>query len=209
MSLLDFWAGMTGTVLDFAGTAAPNGWLLCYGQTVSRTTYAGLFAAIGTTFGTGDGSTTFVLPDCRGRVHAGKDDMGGTAASRLTTAGSSVDGATLGASGGAETHTLTAAEMPAHTHANTLSDPTHAHANTLTDPTHAHPYQAANAGAGNAAGNPGGYANASTTSPAATGITINNAGAATGITINNVSAGTGDAHANVQPSIVFNKIIKT
>lgn len=83
--VLDLWAGMTGTVLDFGGSAAPTGWLLCYGQAISRATYAPLFAAIGTTFGVGDGSTTFNLPDCRGRVHAGKDDMGGTAAARIVT----------------------------------------------------------------------------------------------------------------------------
>lgn len=73
-------------------------------------------AAISTAFGAGDGSTTFNVPDCRGRVPAGKDNMGGVAASRLTTAGSGVDGATLGASGGAQTHTLTANQMPSHTH---------------------------------------------------------------------------------------------
>lgn len=75
---------MTGTVLPFAGSVAPTGWLLCYGQAVSRTTYAPLFAVIGTTFGVGDGSTTFNLPDLRGRIMAGKDDMGGTAAGVLT-----------------------------------------------------------------------------------------------------------------------------
>lgn len=105
-----------GVVLPFAGASAPSGWLLCFGQAVSRTTYADLFAAIGTAFGTGDGSTTFNVPDLRGRVPAGKDNMGGSAASRLTTAGSGVDGATLGAAGGAQTHTLDATQMPAHTH---------------------------------------------------------------------------------------------
>jgi len=114
--VLDLWAGMTGTVLDFAGATAPTGWLLCYGQAISRTTYAPLFAAIGTTHGAGDGSTTFNLPDCRGRVAAGKDDMGGTAAARLTSAGSGVAGTTLGGAGGAETVTLTATQIPAHTH---------------------------------------------------------------------------------------------
>lgn len=112
-----------GVVMPFAGTAAPGGWLLAYGQAVSRTTYAGLFTAIGTTFGTGDGSTTFNLPDLRGRVAAGKDDMGGTAASRLTSGGSGVVGTTLGATGGAETHTLTIAQMPAHTHPSPQSMP--------------------------------------------------------------------------------------
>lgn len=106
----------TGVVLPFAGASAPTGWLLCYGQTVSRTTYADLFAALGTTYGTGDGSTTFGLPDLRGRVAGGKDNMGGSAASRLTTGGAGVDGATLGAAGGAQTHTLTTGQLPSHTH---------------------------------------------------------------------------------------------
>jgi microcystin-dependent protein len=101
-----------GVVLPFAGSTAPTGWLLCFGQTVSRTTYAALFTALGTSYGAGDGSTTFALPDLRGRVAGGKDNMGGSAASRLTTAGGGVDGATLGASGGAQTHTLTNAQLP-------------------------------------------------------------------------------------------------
>lgn len=75
---------MTGTVLPFAGSTAPTGWLLCYGQAISRTTYANLFAVIGTTYGVGDGSTTFNLPDLRGRIAAGKDNMGGSAAGVLT-----------------------------------------------------------------------------------------------------------------------------
>lgn len=113
--VLNLWAGMTGTVLDFAGTTAPSGWLLCYGQSVLRTDYPNLFAAIGTTYGSVDG-THFTLPDCRGRVTAGKDDMGGSAASRLTNAGGGVTGTTLGAVGGTETHVLTTAQMPSHTH---------------------------------------------------------------------------------------------
>lgn len=107
----------SGVVMSFAGSTAPNGWLLCYGQAVSRTTYATLFSVISTTYGTGDGSTTFNVPDLRGRVPAGKDNMGGTAANRLTGASGSVAGSTLGAVGGVETHTLTAAQMPSHTHA--------------------------------------------------------------------------------------------
>jgi microcystin-dependent protein len=105
-----------GVVVPFAGSTAPAGWLLCFGQAVSRITYAGLFLTISTTYGSGDGSTTFNLPDLRGRVVAGEDDMGGTAASRLTAAGSGITGTTLGASGGTETHTLTTAQIPSHRH---------------------------------------------------------------------------------------------
>jgi microcystin-dependent protein len=105
-----------GAVMPYAGASAPTGWLLCYGQEVSRTTYADLFTAIGTTYGAGDASTTFNLPDLRGRAAVGKDDMGGVAASRVTSAGSGVDGAVLGATGGADTHTLTVAQLPPHTH---------------------------------------------------------------------------------------------
>jgi microcystin-dependent protein len=60
-----------GSILPFAGRFAPDGWLLCNGQEVSRTTYTNLYAAIGTTYGTGDGSTTFNLPDCNGRFLKG------------------------------------------------------------------------------------------------------------------------------------------
>lgn len=101
-------AGPSGVVAAFAGSAAPSGWLLCYGQAVSRTTYAALFAAIGTTYGAGDGSTTFNLPDLRGRSAFGLDNMGGTDAGRQTAAN------TLGGTGGAET--MTSTMMPAHTH---------------------------------------------------------------------------------------------
>lgn len=74
---------MTGTVLPFAGTAAPTGWLLCYGQSLLRADYPNLFTAIGTTYGAADG-THFNVPDLRGRSPIGKDDMGGSAAGILT-----------------------------------------------------------------------------------------------------------------------------
>jgi len=105
-----------GTVADYAGVTEPAGWLFCYGQAISRTTYADLFAVLSTTYGVGDGSTTFNLPDLRGRVIAGQDDMGGTSANRLTGTSGSVNGDTLGGSGGTETHTLTTTEMPSHSH---------------------------------------------------------------------------------------------
>lgn len=102
----------TGALMDYAGTTAPTGWLLCDGAAVSRTTYAALFAQLGTTFGAGDGSTTFNVPDLRGRVGVGLDNLGGTDAGRLSVAN------TLGGSGGAQTHLLTSDEsgLPAHSH---------------------------------------------------------------------------------------------
>ncbi|HEX5676413.1 MAG TPA: phage tail protein, partial [Alcanivorax sp.] len=115
---LDLLAIVPGIVLPTAADIEddPNGWLFCDGRAVSRTTYAALFTAIGTKYGAGDGSTTFNLPDLRGRVPAGRDNMGGTAANRLTTAGSGVDGVALGAAGGSETHVLTGLQMPSHSH---------------------------------------------------------------------------------------------
>ncbi|MBI3504144.1 MAG: tail fiber protein [Proteobacteria bacterium] len=105
-----------GIVVPFAGSVEPAGWLFAAGQAVGRATYAALFAALGTAYGAGDGSTTFNLPDLRGRAAAGRDNMNGTAANRLTSGGAGIAGTTLGAAGGSETHVLTAAQMPAHTH---------------------------------------------------------------------------------------------
>lgn len=116
-----------GAIMDFAGGTVPAGWLLCYGQAVSRTTYSRLFTLFGTFYGAGDGSTTFNIPDLRGRVTAGVDAMGGAAANVLA-------GLDHGETVGSATHTLTAGEMPVHGHA--VSDPTHNH--TLSDPTHSH-----------------------------------------------------------------------
>jgi len=104
---------VSGMLMPYAGATAPTGWLLCYGQAVDRTTYADLFAVVGTTYGAGDGSTTFDLPDLRGRVVAGKDDMGGTSANRLTSsANGDLNGDGLGNSGGSQTHTLALTELP-------------------------------------------------------------------------------------------------
>lgn len=73
----------TGGLIQYAGTTAPSGWLLCDGSAISRTTYASLFAVIGTAYGTGDGSTTFNLPDLRGRVPVGYSSGGKTEVATL------------------------------------------------------------------------------------------------------------------------------
>lgn len=107
-----------GLVAPYAGATAPTSWLLCYGQAISRTGYSSLYAAIGTVYGVGDGATTFNVPDLRGRVPAGADAMGGVAASRLGggVTGGVTAAAVPGVVGGAQSHTLTAAQIPAHTH---------------------------------------------------------------------------------------------
>ena len=118
---------LTGMVTPYAGMALPAGWLWCDGSSVSRTTYADLFTAIGTTYGSVDGSS-FTLPDLRGRVVAGRDDMnnsvgtGGGDAGRLTAA--SLDGDILGNAGGAETHSHSITRSSASTTATTSSGAT-------------------------------------------------------------------------------------
>lgn len=179
-----------GGVVEFAGATAPVGWLLCYGQAVSRTTYAALFVAIGTAHGAGDGSTTFNIPDYRGRVGAGKDNMGGSAAGRMTAA--TVNGATLGAAGGTETHVLTAAQAPALT-GTTNSTGAHTHTNGGAV------NQNFKADGGSDA-NTFGYWNGVAGSTASSGDHSHTV---------SVNSGGGQAHPNVQPTIIINKIIRT
>lgn len=108
----------SGMVVPYAGDAAPDAWLLCYGQSLVRASYPDLFAAIGTVYGAADG-THFNVPDLRGRVPAGQDDMGGSSANRLTNPGSTtggIDGDVLGGTGGVETHVLTVAQLATHGH---------------------------------------------------------------------------------------------
>lgn len=93
-----------GTISYFPDASIPTGWLPADGQAVSRTTYAALFAKIGTTYGVGNGTTTFNLPDGRGRALIGSGQ------------GTGLTNRALGATGGAETHVLAEAEMPLHGH---------------------------------------------------------------------------------------------
>jgi microcystin-dependent protein len=110
----------TGLIIPYAAPETPDppyqgipsGWLLCDGSEVSRTTFINLFGVIGETFGAGDTTTTFNLPDLRGRDVLGADNMGGSSANRVTA----TQADNLGQGSGAETHTLTIPEMPAHTH---------------------------------------------------------------------------------------------
>jgi len=99
-----------GLIYMYGGTTAPDGFLICDGSEISRTTYASLFAAIGTIYGAGDNSTTFNIPNISGRV----------------AIGSSVTH-TIGTTGGEETHTLLTNEMPAHSH----TIPAHGHTHTI------------------------------------------------------------------------------
>tara|TARA_A100000171_G_scaffold9557_1_gene7005 strand:+ start:1458 stop:2645 length:1188 start_codon:yes stop_codon:yes gene_type:complete len=175
----------TGGVIPFAGTSAgtPTGFLLCHGQAVSRSTYSGLFSVITSIYGDGDGSSTFNIPDLRGRVVAGQDDMGGTSANRLTGQTGGVDGDTLGGSGGAETHTLTEAQLASHTH------------------------QALNplTGSGDS-GNRFNIVNEQQNFDTATQSYRTSSGGNQNL-IN--TTGSGSAHNNVQPTFILNYIIKT
>lgn len=185
-----------GSIIQWGGSTAPVNWLLCDGAAVSRTTYASLFAAVGTSYGTGDGTTTFNLPDLRGRVPVGKN--GGSFG-------------TLGATGGAETVTLTEAQMPSHTH----TQNSHNHAQDA----HAHEVWA-NSFAGDrriamgplggdgdkySIGDSGNDASTTTALLYAKAVTATNQAA----TATNQNTGGGQAHNNLQPYQVVNYIIKT
>lgn len=101
-----------GTIVPFGAISIPSGWLECNGAAVSRATYADLFASIGTTYGAGDGSTTFNVPDLRGRSSIGQ----GT--------GAGLTPRVIGATGGEESHALSTTEMPAHTHVTRITSDT-------------------------------------------------------------------------------------
>lgn len=184
---------LVGEVRDYAGPLpAPAGWLAPDGSAVSRSTYVLLFTVIGTNFGVGDGSTTFNLPDLRGRAPFAPDNMGtpAGAANRLTNAGSSCT-ATLGTGCGAENRTVAQANLPNVTLTTTITDPGHTHTSPNTN--------VINNNAGGltiGAGNPYGVV----------AVTVNSA--TTGITASTSLGGSGTALATTPPLQIVNKIIK-
>lgn len=191
-----------GTIVQWPGATAPANWLLADGAAVSRTTYASLFAAIGIQYGSGDGTTTFNLPNLKGKVAVGLDS-------------SQTEFNTLGETGGAKTHTLTESEMPSHTHVQNSHNHTQdAHNHTQNPHNHS-----TNTGEGyggvrdTAYGGGDGYkAHYYTPSLVINNTTAtNNATTATNqaTTATNQNTGGGGAHNNLQPYIVLNYIIKT
>jgi microcystin-dependent protein len=200
-----------GMVSPFAGTTAPTGWLLCYGQAVSRTTYSALWTLIGTTYGSGDGVNTFNLPDTRGRVIAGLDNMGGSAASRLTSTVLTASN-TMGATGGAQTHALSNGENSSHSH-------TMSHTHTVTIGSHFHtfplglsvwvntaagPYYAINDTYVSGGNPPHSFSIVGNTESTNLGSPTTSAASSS----TTGTSGSSTAHTNTQPTIVMTCIIK-
>lgn len=179
-----------GVVQMYAGATAPTGWLFCDGAAVSRTTYSALFTVLSTTYGSGDGSTTFNLPDFRGRVAVGvgTGTGGGASGTGAPTGGSALTAVARGTWKGAETHALSEAELATHNHV-------------LTDPGHNHDiYDQATASGSN-------YSYAPTNTDTNTFVARGSVSdAQTGITL--ADTGSGTAHNNIQPIMGINFIIK-
>jgi microcystin-dependent protein len=175
-----------GAVVPYSGLTAPPGFILADGSNKSRSAYANLhavYSAAGYPYGTGNGSTTFGIPDCRGRALIGKDDMGGSTAGRVTAGISGITGTTLGNAGGSQLM---------HQHLHAVVDPTHDHAASTTGGDHTHSYIDNNivlgpvlAGSGsgyklgtfdNTTGGTGSHTHSFTSDKRSTGITISNMG---------------------------------
>ena len=177
-----------GVISIYGGSVAPTGFLICDGTAYSRSTYSALFAVIGTTYGVGDGSSTFNVPDLRGRTPVGSGS------------GPGLTSRTIGTLGGEETHVLSVAELAAHSHVDS------GHTHTTTDPGHTHSFIGPLNGPGGLSLPGGGNFTVSTT--VTTGVAF------TGVSVNPSSAnlqntGSGSGHNNMQPWLAINYIIKT
>lgn len=178
----------TGMIVDFAGDNAPDGWAMCFGQEFNRTTHAALFAVIGTKFGAGNGTTTFNLPDYRGRVGVGKDNMGGTSAGRMSFFGALAN--TIGAVFGSASHVLTVGQLAKHGHSGSA----------LWGGDHTHTVNGPASSEGASGVHPvTRYGTALSGTSTAGGHTH---------TLSIHDSGNNEAHTNTQPSIVINKIIR-
>jgi microcystin-dependent protein len=198
-------ASPTGSVIQTARATAPTGWLLCEGQAVSRSEYSRLFNAIGTAYGNGNGSTTFNIPNLKGRVPVGRDS-------------SQTEFDSLGETGGEKTVAISAAQMPTHSHTgSTGSSGSHAHTGTTGFGNAAFHRLVYRAGSGRANNHvtgydgSGGFGDATDTNypmQAHThSFTTSTDGSHThSFTTDN--AGSGQAHQNLQPYVVLNYIIK-
>jgi len=194
----------TGAIMDYSSTTLPNStnfgeWLFCNGQAISRTTYAALFAIIGTTFGIGDGSTTFNVPDTRKRVRVGYNSGSVSSPTNVTTGLEENYGA-LGNTGGEVAHDLTVTELPTHVHSLENGVDGCSSAITNTDDSPYNPLTAEGAGTG--LGGDGALTVET--------FTIESVAELTGNTGDGSTDGLqGDAHENRQPYIVLTQIIKT
>ena len=185
-----------GTIVMTGRSSAPSGWLICNGDAVDRTLYAQLFAAIGETFGVGDGTTTFNLPDMRGRVAAGvgTGTGGGASGTGQPTGGVALTNYAVGSWRGEETHQLTKPELPNYNL-------------TVTDPGHAHT-QRTNVGGSGESGTRWVLADDDLNTSAVVRTNSLSVGTSTtGITVS--SGGSGTAHQNLQPTVGLNFIIRT
>jgi microcystin-dependent protein len=176
-----------GVVFPFAGTAAPNGWILCDGRSLSTTTYAALFAAVGYAYGGSGGN--FNVPDLRGRVVAGRDVDQGGYGNRLSATHFGSNGRTSGQTGGAEGQALTEAQLAAHSHFLANTDATTTSTPSLSNTQYVAVHNSHTGGSG---------ADSYDLHGSATAATIGLAS----------STGSGSAHNNVQPTIILNYIIK-
>jgi microcystin-dependent protein len=188
------WQIPIGAMIDYSGSTAPtSSFVIPRGQAISRTTYANYFALVSTTYGVGDGSTTFNVPDLGGRVIAGSE----ASESRLTSAVSGCNGSTLGATCGAQSTTLTTTELPAHTHA--------VSGTTAAGSAHLHEITAYTTHTGGAT--TGLMADTDLQNSTAINSGSENSHTHT-FSVTSGSAGTGSAFSKTQPTIVLTKLLR-